>query len=159
MPGYLPLRGWTSTPAPGEPGWLDVTDGAGVQRARVSGLRRRRTTAAARQTLTVHLPDGSTTPLRNGTRWWGTRRARTRGLLTLGGVSYVLQHRTGRRARVLRDGAWLSTLLRSAPGPAIEVRAPHTPDDELATALFAHVLRPGRASVLGGVAEVLASGP
>ena len=158
MTPLLPLRGWRVVPTAGVPGSLDVVGGE-VLRARVTGLGRHRTTARARQVLTVQLPDGSTTVLRNGTRWWGTRRARTRGLLALAGSAYVLQHRTGRRARVLRDGAWLATLRRDVPTPAVEIRQPLTPEDELATALFAHVLRPGRASVLGGIAEILGTGP
>ncbi|SSC21511.1 Hypothetical protein KLENKIAIHU_80, partial [Klenkia terrae] len=148
------VRGWQVVPRPDRTS-LDVLDATGRPRARVVGLRPRRTTPAGREVLQVLLPDGSATTLTNGTRWWGGRRARTRGLLPLAGHAYVLQHRTGRRARVLRDGAWIATARRDVPGPTIEVRTVLTPDDELACALLAHVLRPGRDSVLGNLAELL----
>ena len=148
------VRGWRVVPTPDRT-VIDLVDGTGRSRARVLDLHPRRLTPAGRQVLRVLLPDGSATTLRNGTRWWGGRRARTRGLLPLAGHGYVFQHRTGRRARVLRDGVWIATARRDVPGPTVEVRTVLTPDDELACALFAHVLRPGRDSVLGGLPELL----
>ena len=152
------VRGWRVEPSP-DRAYLDVVDATGHPRARVAGPGPRRLTPRGRQVLQVLLPDGSATTLTNGTRWWGGRRARTRGILPLAGSTYVLQHRSSRRARVLRDGAWIATALREVAGPRIEVRTVLTPDDELACALFGHVLRPGRGSVLGGLVEVLGSGP
>ena len=152
------VRDWRVEPSP-DRSYLDVVDATGHSRARVVGLGRHRLTPRGRQVLPVLLPDGSATTLTNGTRWWGGRRARTRGILPLAGSTYVLQHRSSRRARVLRDGAWIATALREVAGPRIEVRTVLTPDDELACALLGHVLRPGRGSVLGGLVEVLGSGP
>jgi hypothetical protein len=97
--------------------------------------------------------------LRNGVRRFGSRRARTRGLLDLSGRRYVFSHRTAHRARVLRDGRWLVTSRRDGPGsapwPEIVAHEPLDPVDEVAVALFCRVLRPGRPSVLGRLWDVL----
>ncbi len=157
MQPFLRVQDW-SVHRPPDHAHLELRDPTGTPRARVLGLGPRRLHPRARQVLDVQLPDGSATTLRNGLRRWGTRRGRTRGVLPLAGSVYELQHRTGRRARVLRDGAWIATARREVRGDSVEVRTPVTPDDELACALLVHVLRPGRASVLGGVAEVFAGG-
>lgn len=154
---FLLVRDWRLDKPP-DRSYLSLLDGTGAERARVHGLGRFRVHPRARQVVEVQLPDGSTTTLRNGVRRWGTRRARTRGLLPLGGAHYVFEHRTSRRARVLRGGTWIATAHHEIRGPVVELRTVLTPDDELACALFAHVLRPGRTSVLGGVAEALAGG-
>ncbi|SCX51077.1 hypothetical protein SAMN03159343_2546 [Klenkia marina] len=154
---FLSARDWRVTKPP-DRSYLSLLDGSGAERARVHGLGRMRVHPRARQVVEVQLPDGSTTTLRNGLRRWGTRRARTRGSLPLGGARYEFEHRTSRRARVLGDGVWIATAHREIRGPAVELRAVLSPDDELACALFAHVLGPGRGSVLGALAEGMAGG-
>lgn len=157
MQSFLLVRDWRVTKPP-DRSYLSLVDGAGTERARVLGLGRFRVQPRARQVVDVRLPDGSVTTLRNGVRRWGTRRARTRGVLPLGGAVYTFEHRTSRRARVLRDGAWIATGHRRTTGPVVELRTVLSPDDELACALLAHVLQPGRGSLLGAVAEAMAGG-
>ncbi len=158
MDTRAPLAGWRLV-ALGDPDHLDVVDAEGARRATVVGLKHP-VFLRGRQVLPVHLPDGRQTTLTNGTSVWGTRRHRTRGLLPLDGVSYVLQHRSWRKARLLRDGHCLAVLRRdddkplrkklaetwkgATPVPEVELRATLSGDDLLALALTGLVLRPGR---------------
>ncbi|SSC21512.1 Hypothetical protein KLENKIAIHU_81, partial [Klenkia terrae] len=162
------LAGWRLVPPLGPPA-VDVLDPTGRCRARVVGISTQ-AELRGRQVLPVLLPDGRETTLTNGTSAWGPRRRRTRGLLPLGPVTYVLEHRSGRRARLLRAGTCVAELLREpesaadrllrdVPGrtitPLVELRAPLTADDQLALAVTGLVLRPGRWSHVFRVVDVL----
>ncbi|MCW2583549.1 MAG: hypothetical protein JWQ53_2339 [Klenkia sp.] len=167
MDPFTPLAGWRLVP-PLEGDQADVVDPTGRVRARVVGIRTQ-ADLRGRQVLPVLLPDGRETTLTNGTSVWGPRRTRTRGLFPLGPVSYVLEHRTGRRARLLRDGVLLARLLREpeshedlqrrhVPGrtvtPLVDLAGPLGEDDQLALAVTGLVLRPGRWTQLFRVVDV-----